>query len=78
MKIQITQGNLSKALGLLSRVASTRTPLPVLSNILLKASEGSLELAATNLEVAITCRVTGKIDEEGSVTIPARLLYVFV
>ena len=77
MKIQITQSNLNKALGLLSRVASTRTPLPILSNILLKVSENRLELAATNLEVAITHHANGKIDEEGSVTVPARLLHDF-
>ena len=78
MKIQITQSNLVKALGLLSRVASSRTPLPILSNILLTASDNTLELAATNLEVAITHTTNGKIDESGSVTVPARLLYDFV
>lgn len=78
MKIQITQVNLNKALGLLSRVASSRTPLPILSNILLKASSNRLDLAATNLEVALTHQTNGKIDEEGSVTIPARLLHDFV
>lgn len=78
MKIQITQNNLNKALSLLSRVASSRTPLPILSNILLKASGGKLELAATNLEVAITHTAAGKIDEEGTVAIPARLLHDFV
>ena len=50
MKIQITQTNLNRALALLSRVASTRTPLPILSNILLQASDKKLELCATNLE----------------------------
>lgn len=78
MKIQITQSNLNKALGLLSRVASARTPLPILSNILLKASKGSLELAATNLEVALTHKTSGKIDEEGTVAVPARLLHDFI
>ena len=66
MKIQITQVNLNRALNILSRVASSRTPLPILSNILLKASSNSLELAATNLEVAITHSAKGKIfDEQG-------------
>lgn len=78
MKIQITQSNLNRALSLLSRVASSRTPLPILANILLKASKGSLELSATNLEVGLTHKTAGKIDEEGSVTIPAKLLHDFV
>jgi DNA polymerase-3 subunit beta len=78
MKIQVTQSNLNKALSLLSRVASSRTPLPILSNILLKASANNLELAATNLEVAITHQAAGKVDEEGMVTVPARLLHDFI
>ena len=78
MKIQITQNNLNRALALLSRVASTRTPLPILSNILLQASDKKLELCATNLEVALTHTASGKINEEGSVTVPARLLHDFV
>lgn len=78
MKIQITQTNLNKALGLLSRVASSRTPLPILSSVLLKASDNTLELAATNLEVAISHKTTGKIDEQGSVAVPARLLHDFI
>lgn len=78
MKIQITQQRLSKALGLLSRVASGRTPLPILSNIKLSAQNNVFELAATNLEVAITCTVTGKIEKEGVITVPAKLLHDFV
>lgn len=78
MRIQITQVNFNKALSLLSRVASSRTPLPILANILLDASEGSLKTAATNLEVAITHQTKGKIEEKGSVAIPARLLNEFV
>lgn len=78
MRIQITQTNLHKALTILSRVASTKSPLPILSNILLTAKKGSLELSATNLEVAITHTTRGKIDEEGTVAVPARLFSDFV
>lgn len=78
MKIQLTQQKLSKALGLLSRVASTRTPLPILSNIKLTAHENTFELAATNLEVAITCTIAGKIEKDGVITVPAKLLHDFV
>ncbi len=78
MNIQITQNNLNRALSLLSRVASSRTPLPILANILLKAENNRLELAATNLEVAITHRAKGKINESGSVTVPAKLIHEFV
>lgn len=78
MKIQITQNNLHKALTLLSRVASTKSPLPILSNILLSVKDGVLELSATNLEVAITHTARGKIEKEGSVTVPAKLFTDFI
>ncbi len=78
MNIQITQNNLNRALGILSRVASSRTPLPILANILLKVSDNTLEFAATNLEVAITHSAKGKINESGAVTVPAKLLHEFV
>jgi len=78
MHIQITQVNLHRALNLLSRVASNKTPLPILANILLTAAEGNLQASATNLEVAITHTAKGKIEEAGSVTVPAKLLHEFI
>ncbi len=78
MKLQLTQANLAKALGTVGRIVSTRTSLPVLSNVLLTAENGRLRLAATNLEIGISCWIGCRIDEEGSLTIPARLLSEFV
>lgn len=51
-----------------------KSTLPVLSNILLATDEGRLKLAATNLEIGITCWIGAKVEEEGAVTIPAKLL----
>jgi DNA polymerase-3 subunit beta len=78
MKVQITQQHLNKALSLLSRVASGRTPLPILSNIRLRAEGGTFELTATNLEVGIVCTVVGKVEKDGVTTVPAKLLHDFV
>jgi DNA polymerase-3 subunit beta len=78
MKLQVTQENLSKALGTVSRVASGRNTLPILSNVLLKAESNRLSIAATNLDIAITHFVGSKITEEGSITVPARLMQDFV
>ena len=78
MKLKVTQANLSRALGVVSRVAASRTTLPILSNILIKAEKNSLTVSATNLEIGITCTVAGKVDELGSITIPARLMTDFV
>lgn len=78
MKLSVTQENLSKALGAVSRVALSRSTLPILSNILLKTSRGRLIISATNLELAISEEVVGKIEKEGSITVPARLTTEFV
>lgn len=78
MKVKITQTNLNKALSLMARAASVRAPLPILANILFKATENKLELSATNLEVAITNITKSKIDDIGEVTVPAKLLSDFV
>lgn len=78
MKVTVTQENLNKALGVVSRVASNKTSLPVLNNILLRTENNRLLLAATNLEVAITEYVGAKVVSEGAITIPARLLSEFI
>jgi DNA polymerase III subunit beta len=78
MKLQVTQENLSKALGSVSRVASSRGTLPILSNVLLKTVGNRLSIAATNLDIAITHFIGSKVGEEGAITVPARLMQDFV
>jgi DNA polymerase-3 subunit beta len=57
---------------------ATRTTLPITQNILLSTDESRLKLAATNLEIAISTWIGAQIEEEGSITLPARLLTEFV
>jgi len=78
MKITVTQENLNRALNIVGRIATSRASLPILSNILLRTDNGRLIVAATNLEVAITETIGAKIDDEGSITVPARLITDFV
>jgi DNA polymerase-3 subunit beta len=78
MKLQVTQENLAKALNTVARVANTRGTLPILSNVLLKTSNNRLSIAATNLDIAITHYIGSKIDQEGGITVPARLMQDFV
>lgn len=78
MKLQVTQENLNRALGTVARVANTRNALPILSNILLRTVNNRLSIAATNLDIAITDYVGAKVSQEGSVTVPARLMQDFV
>lgn len=78
MELSVTQENLSRALGLVGRVASTKAQLPILSNILLRTDGTRLLVAATNLEIAATVLVGAKVIKPGSITIPARLVTEFV
>lgn len=78
MKLQVTQENLAKALGSVSRVASSRGTLPILSNVLLKTVDGRLSIAATNLDIAINHYIGSKVADEGAITVPARLMQDFV
>lgn len=78
MKLQVTQENLSKALNNVARVASTRGTLPILANVVFKTVGTRLAIAATNLDIAITHYVGSKVAEEGSITVPARLMQDFV
>lgn len=78
MELTVTQENFSKALSAVGRVASTKTQLPILSNILLRTDGNRLLVAATNLEIATTQYVGAKIAKPGAITIPARLISEFV
>ena len=78
MELSVTQENLARALSAASRVASTKTQLPILSNILLRTEGHRLMIAATNLEIASSQMIGAKIVNEGSITIPARLITEFV
>jgi DNA polymerase III subunit beta len=78
MKLTCLQENLNRGLSIVGRAVATRTTLPITNNVLLKAEGGQLTLVATNLEMAISCWIGAKIEEEGAITVPAKLLTEFV
>lgn len=78
MELTVTQENFARALSAVGRVASTKTQLPILSNILLRTDGNRLLVAATNLEVATTQYIGAKIVKPGAITVPARLISEFV
>lgn len=78
MRVYTLQENLTKGLALVSRAVATRSTLPILNNILLDARDNQLRLAATNREIGINCWIGAKIEDEGAITVPARLLNDYV
>ena len=78
MKIICKQQDLNRGLSAVSHAVSSRSTLPILANILLATDHGRLKLSATNLEIGINCWVDAEIVEEGTTTVPAKLISDFV
>jgi DNA polymerase III subunit beta len=74
VNVSVMQENLARGLSVVSRAVSTRSSLPVLGNVLIKTEDAGLKLTATNLEIGITYWVPGRIDSDGAITVPAKLL----
>ena len=78
MKLSCLQVNLNKGLSIVGRAVATRSTLPITANVLLASDEGRLKLTATDLSIALSCWIGAQVEEEGAITIPARLLTDFV
>jgi len=78
MKIICTRENFKNAIFNSERVVSKQTTLPILNNILFETERGILKLSATNLEIGVEVKIGAKIEKEGRISIPARLLSNFV
>jgi DNA polymerase-3 subunit beta len=78
MKLTIERSTLLGALNHVQSVVERRNTIPILSNILLKAEDGSLGLIATDLDLAINEQVSAEVQTPGAITAPAHLLYDIV
>ena len=74
MRVSCLQENLARGLSTVGRAVATRSTLPVLSNVLLAVDDARLKLSATNLELGINCWIGAKVEQDGAITVPARLL----
>ena len=78
MKFTCTKENLISVLDMVGGVAGGRTHLPILSHILIDASDAGVRWSATNLEVAVRANLRAKVDASGVFTVPAKTLADFV
>lgn len=74
MELTFEKNDLLETLQVLQSVASGRTTLPILSNVLIHAADGVIECMATDLEVGIRMKVEGTITEDGAITVSAKKL----
>lgn len=74
MKLAISKEQMIQGLQAVQNIVSTRTTLPVLSNVLLKAEGKRLDFTATDLDVTISSSVEATVEKPGAVTLPAKKL----
>lgn len=75
MKLQILQENIEKAVSIASRFSSSKAQLPILGNILLSARKNKLFVSSTNLEISSSIQIGAKIEKEGEISIPSKLIF---
>jgi DNA polymerase-3 subunit beta len=78
MNITITKEQIIAGLQAVQNVVSTRTTLPILSNVLLRAEDNHIELTATDLDVTVACKVEAKVTKPGATTVPVKKLFGIV
>jgi len=78
MKFTCTQENFKKAIYNSERVVAKQSTLPILNNILFETEKGGLRVSATNLEIGVSNQVGARIEREGRITIPAKLISNFI
>nr|WP_300093075.1 DNA polymerase III subunit beta [Sedimentibacter sp.] len=78
MKIRINQNELNKSINIVQKAVSSRTPLPILSGILIEAKNNMLIMTATDLDLGIKTYSPCDIEEEGSIVVQSRLIGDFV
>jgi DNA polymerase-3 subunit beta len=75
VKLKVTKEAILEGLQRVQNVVSTRTTLPILSNVLIQSADSGLTLTTTDLDVGVRCHVEAEVTKEGSTTLPARKLF---
>ena len=78
MKFSVSKDKMLEGLSIVQNVVSTRTTLPILSNVLLQASDGEIRLTTTDLDVGVRGSVEAQVERTGATTLPARRLFSIV
>lgn len=78
MRLSCLQENLARGLSVVGRAVATRSTLPITQNVLLTTEQSMLKISATDLNMAMTTWIGAQVEEEGAITVPARLLSDFV
>jgi DNA polymerase-3 subunit beta len=78
MKFSVSKDKLLEGLSTVQNVVSARTTLPILSNVLLQASDGEIRMTTTDMDVGVRRSVDAQVERTGATTLPARRLFSIV
>jgi len=78
MQLTIDCGTLKKSLGHIQAIVEKRNTIPVLGNVLIKASGGQLSLTATDMDIDIVEAIPAHVAREGQCTAPAHMVYEII
>ena len=78
MKLTMAKEQIITGLQAVQNIVGTRTTLPILSNVLLRAEGNRLQLTATDLDVTISCAVEAQVSEPGATTLPVKKFFSIV
>jgi len=78
MKISISLDRFKKGLGVVERIVASKSTLPILNNVLIKAEDSQVVLLATDLEMGVKYYLGGKVEDTGSITVPGKVLGNFI
>lgn len=78
MRFTCTQENLKRGLAIAGSLSGKNVNLPILSNVLIRTEGSSIQLLSTNLEIAVSCAIRGKVEDAGEFTVPAKLFLDYV
>ncbi|MBV9489383.1 MAG: DNA polymerase III subunit beta [Verrucomicrobia bacterium] len=78
MKFSVSKDKLLEGLATVQNVVSTRTTLPILSNVLFAANQGEIQLTTTDLDVGVRGTIEAHVEKGGATTLPARRLFSIV
>ncbi len=78
MKLICTQENFKKAISIVDKITAKQITLPILKNILIETKDGRLFFSATNLEIGIIIKIGAKIEREGKIAVPSKLISEFI
>jgi DNA polymerase III subunit beta len=78
MKLRFSKEKFLDGLQQVQNVVSTRSTLPILSNVLIRAGKPGISLTTTDLDIGIRCSIEATVIREGSITLPAKRLFTII